>query len=108
MEEIKFTKVAHKNEIYPVEYLYGAPGFTYRQAICVKAQQERYMSNDTNVIEICVEVLPIPERKEEYYVKNTSTYVKELTLKNSTEFTLPPWIKQTEDGRLEFLTSYPF
>lgn len=89
------TRIIQKDEIYPVEYLSGLPAFTYRQAVCVKAQQERYLKSDPNKIEINLEIVPVPGKKDEYYVHNTSTYIRDVTCleKLNQEFTLPSWAK---------------
>lgn len=98
----KFTTVSQRNEIYPAEYLLGLTAFTYRQAVCVKAQQERIMKDDENTIDINLKIVPVPKREGEYYVHNTSTYVKEFL-----PVLDPPSLPPDSTGKLKLLSTAP-
>ena len=98
-----------RDEIYPANSLVGCPGFTYRQAVGFKAQQERALKGERSTVEIHLEIKPIPNRDKEYYVHNTSTYVKEISsLEGISKLQVPPWAKRTADGNIEFLSIAPF
>lgn len=110
MLKSSFTRIIQKDEIYPAQYLQGLPAFTYRQAECFKAQQERCLKNDPNKISINLEIVPVPDRKDEYYVHNTSTYLKDVTcLENlDKQFTLPSWAKLVFESPFCGLQTYNY
>ena len=66
--------IGYRDEIYPAGIPAGYPGYTYEEALRRKLQQEEDMASSSNTVETIVEILPVPDRENQFYVWNRSSY----------------------------------
>lgn len=73
--DLSGIKIGSRNEVYPGGISEGYSGYTFQRATEIKKMQEDSMRDSPTTVEIHVNIEPIDGRKDEYLVRNTSTYV---------------------------------
>lgn len=73
--DLRGYRIGSRNEVYPGGISEGFSGYSFNRAQEMKKIQEDLMQDSPTTVEIRVDIEPIDGRKDEYLVRNTSTYV---------------------------------